>query len=180
MLHLLYHVDGSGGKSLLVDGFRAAMQLKSEAPEAYETLSRVLVPSHASGNDGVSIQPVAPNPVLSHHPVTGELIQVRWNNDDRATMSRGNDFKDLEDWYDAARRWSNILVREESEHWEQLQPGRSISESYSLSLISFQLTPFPVFDNWRALHGRSAFTGSRRLCGGYSEFRLLWSSIARH
>ena len=27
-----------------------------------------------------------------------------------------------------------------------------------------------VFDNWRVLHGRSAFTGKRRICGGYSEF----------
>jgi len=25
-----------------------------------------------------------------------------------------------------------------------------------------------VFDNWRVLHGRSAFTGKRRMCGGYS------------
>ena len=26
-----------------------------------------------------------------------------------------------------------------------------------------------VFDNWRVLHGRAAFTGKRRLGGGYSE-----------
>ena len=26
-----------------------------------------------------------------------------------------------------------------------------------------------VFDNWRVLHGRSAFTGVRRICGGYSK-----------
>ena len=26
-----------------------------------------------------------------------------------------------------------------------------------------------VFDNWRVLHGRSAFTGERRMCGGYSK-----------
>lgn len=29
-----------------------------------------------------------------------------------------------------------------------------------------------VFDNWRMLHGRSAFTGKRRMCGGYSTFVL--------
>lgn len=28
---------------------------------------------------------------------------------------------------------------------------------------------FLVFDNWRVMHGRSAFTGKRRMCGGYSE-----------
>ena len=26
-----------------------------------------------------------------------------------------------------------------------------------------------VFDNWRVLHGRAAFTGRRRLGGGYSK-----------
>jgi trimethyllysine dioxygenase len=24
-----------------------------------------------------------------------------------------------------------------------------------------------LFDNWRVLHGRAAFTGDRRMCGGY-------------
>lgn len=33
-----------------------------------------------------------------------------------------------------------------------------------------------VFDNWRVLHGRSSFTGKRRICGGYSEFSLIHSS----
>ena len=27
-----------------------------------------------------------------------------------------------------------------------------------------------VFDNWRMLHGRSAFTGKRRICGGYGKY----------
>ena len=26
-----------------------------------------------------------------------------------------------------------------------------------------------VFDNWRVFHGRSAFTGKRRIAGGYGE-----------
>lgn len=26
-----------------------------------------------------------------------------------------------------------------------------------------------VFDNWRVLHGRSAFEGLRRICGAYSK-----------
>ena len=36
-----------------------------------------------------------------------------------------------------------------------------------------------VFDNWRVLHGRSAFTGKRRMCGGYSKpfhVSLPWSA----
>lgn len=33
-----------------------------------------------------------------------------------------------------------------------------------------------VFDNWRVLHGRAAFTGKRRMCGAYSE----WHESERH
>lgn len=28
----------------------------------------------------------------------------------------------------------------------------------------------PVFDNWRVMHGRSAFEGRRRIAGAYSEY----------
>jgi len=51
-----------------------------------------------------------------------------------------------------ARKWSRIL--KQREYWEQLQPGRPL-----------------LFDNWRVLHGRSSFTGNRRMCGGYSMYR---------
>lgn len=34
-----------------------------------------------------------------------------------------------------------------------------------------------VFDNWRVLHGRSAFNGKRRICGGYGKFLHLFSLV---
>ena len=33
---------------------------------------------------------------------------------------------------------------------------------------AWALADGPVFDNWRLLHGRGAFTGIRRMAGGYS------------
>ncbi|KAI9882369.1 MAG: hypothetical protein M1823_005883 [Watsoniomyces obsoletus] len=129
LFHLLSHIEGSGGVSLLVDGFRAAMELKKRAPEAYHVLSRFQVPSHASGNDGLSIRPFAPFPVLNHDPVTGELVQVRWNNDDRDVLPHGDKYRDLEKWYDAAQQWVQLLRSEEAEFWDQLRPGRPLSES---------------------------------------------------
>lgn len=30
-----------------------------------------------------------------------------------------------------------------------------------------------VFNNWRVMHGRTAFKGTRRICGAYSKFRHL-------
>ncbi len=143
MFHLLEHQGGTGGQSLLVDGFHAAQKLMKANPAAYDTLSKVRIPTHASGNQGISIQPFAPFPVLNHHPVTGELIQVRWNNSDRATMLHGSDHKELEKWYDAAREWVQILTSEEAEVWDQLEPGRPLSKAFNditfLSELTFEV-----------------------------------------
>jgi trimethyllysine dioxygenase len=158
MFHLLSHTHGTGGASQLVDGFGAAADLLRSDPQAYKTLSTVRVHSHASGGD-ISVQPWAAQPVLVHDPQAGFLTQVRWNTTDRAAID--TPFEEIGRWYDAARKWADILRRRE--YWEQLKPGKPL-----------------IFDNWRVLHGRSAFTGNRRMCGGYinrddyiSRFKLL-------
>jgi trimethyllysine dioxygenase len=146
---------------LLVDGFNAANQLLMEDRDAYETLATVNVHAHASGNAGISIMPYKGFPVLEHDRETGRLLQVRWNSSDRAAIELP--LGKVGRWYDAARKFDTILKKKESELWEQLQPGTVV-----------------IFDNWRVLHGRSAFTGKRRICGGYisrddwmSKFKML-------
>ncbi|KAL2025096.1 hypothetical protein VTK56DRAFT_98 [Thermocarpiscus australiensis] len=141
--------SASGGKSLLVDGFNAARILKAEDPTAYDILSTVRLPWHASGNEGITITPDKLYPVLELDQYTGELHRIRWNNDDRGVVPFGEKHTPTE-WYEAARKWDEILRREESECWIQLEPGKPL-----------------IFDNWRVLHGRSAFSGIRRICGGY-------------
>jgi trimethyllysine dioxygenase len=116
--------------------------------EAYEILSTVNVHSHASGNEGISIQPYRGFPVLEHDPTTGDLLRVRWNSSDRASIELPID--EVETWYNAARKFDALLKKKQNEYWEQLTPGRVL-----------------IFDNWRVLHGRSEFTGKRRICGGY-------------
>lgn len=159
--HLLSHTDGCGGESLLVDGFKAAKLLQEQDPAAYTLLSTVPIHAHASGNDGISIQPSQPLPVLNHHATTGELMQVRWNPSDRSRICMP--IAETSKWYDAARKWEALLRSTEMEYWEQLRPGRPV-----------------VFDNWRVLHGRAAFSGKRRMCGAYisrddwvGRFRIL-------
>jgi trimethyllysine dioxygenase len=146
--HLLSHTEGEGGASLLVDGFKVAEELSRTDRKAYEILSTVNVHAHASGNDGISIQPYRGFPVLEHDPATGDLLRVRWNSSDRASIELPID--EVEVWYDAARKFDALLKKKENEYWEQLTPGRVL-----------------IFDNWRVLHGRSAFTGKRRICGAY-------------
>ncbi|KAL1876590.1 hypothetical protein VTK73DRAFT_9254 [Phialemonium thermophilum] len=139
----------SGGKSLLVDGFHAANLLREREPRAFDILRSVRLPWHASGNKGITIAPDRRYPVLEVDETTGELHRVRWNNDDRGVVPFGELYSP-EEWYDAARKWDAILRSPELECWIQLQPGKPL-----------------IFDNWRVLHGRSAFTGIRRICGAY-------------
>lgn len=126
MFHLLSHTDGSGGESLLVDGFAAARILLKEAPGSYDILTHKPIRTHSSGNEGISIQPFTAHPVFNHTS-DNELYQIRWNSSDRATMDDWQNDKSLEQWYEAVWEWSEILKRPEVEHWEQLRPGRPLS-----------------------------------------------------
>jgi trimethyllysine dioxygenase len=126
MFHLLSHTGGLGGESLLVDGFAAAKILQKEAPDSYDVLSHQKIRSHASGNEGISIQTFNSYPVLNQDSDNG-LYQIRWNSSDRATMDSWQSDELLEQWYEAARKWCEILRRPEVEYWEQLRPGRPLS-----------------------------------------------------
>ncbi|KAL2074612.1 hypothetical protein VTL71DRAFT_8390 [Oculimacula yallundae] len=155
MFHLLSHTEGHGGSSLLVDGFKAARTLLKESYSAYEILSKTPISWHASGNEGITITPAKKMPVFNFEDLReGEVpkfLQVRWNNDDRGVVAlREDEGMGSEKWYRAAAHWNEILKRKDMEYWAQLKPGRPL-----------------IFDNWRVLHGRSAFRGKRRICGGY-------------
>ena len=165
----------SGGASLLVDGFNAARILKEEDPGAYDILSSVRLPWHASGNQGITISPDKRYPVLEHNELTGKLHRVRWNNDDRGVVPFDEKYSP-DEWYAAARKWDAVLRRKEVECWIQLRPGMALSEDCpkeasrsSWSREANRISAYLVFDNWRVLHGRSAFTGIRRICGAYRK-----------
>lgn len=149
-----------GGESLLVDGFKAAETLLKENPESHRVLSQYGIPWHASGNKGVAISPVRKFPVLELQDESSkQVMRVRWNNDDRGVVPLGN-HSETEAWYKAARDWNEIIKSKKMEYWVQLTPGNVL-----------------IFDNWRVLHGRSAFEGVRRICGGYinrDDFMSRW------
>lgn len=164
MFHLLSHTEGTGGASLLVDGFNAAYRLRQESPQSWDILTSVPILWHASGNEGITITPSRSFPVLNINRNTGSsqditsLLQIRWNNDDRGLVPvPANNLEPAAKWYEAARKFDEILKRDDMQYWAQMKPGRPL-----------------IFDNWRVLHGRSAFSGKRRICGGYSKSFLLY------
>lgn len=133
------HAAASGGQSMLVDGFHAAKILRETDPGAFEVLSKVRLPWHASGNKGITIAPDRRYPVLEVDQVTGELHRVRWNNDDRGVVPFDDGISPGE-WYEAARKWDAILRSKSVEYCTQLVPGRPLSKPcFPTPLPSFGL-----------------------------------------
>ncbi len=128
---MLSHTNGDGGASLLVDGHRAAEILRSESPDAFKDLCTIKINAHSSGNEGISIMPQQPFPVLVTNEnapgLPADVIQIRWNNDDRATLP-AHQPEDVKRFYAAARKWVEILRRPDSEYWVQLTPGKVLSK----------------------------------------------------
>ncbi len=136
--------QGTGGESILVDGFAAAERLRATDPDAFDVLCRVDVPCHYL-EPGVHLR--ATRPVLRTDG-TGRLVQVSFNNYDRAPFLLPP--PEMERWYDAyARLHTEVNDRR---HWRTvgLEPGHVL-----------------VIDNWRILHGRMAYTGTRVFEGCY-------------
>lgn len=143
LLHCLAF-DGTGGLSTMVDGFRIASELRAAEPELYDVLSRVEVPGQYIG-DGAHL--MARRPVFRHDR-DGELVQVSFNNADRAPFLLPA--TEMDRFY-AALRAFEALANDHRLQWRRVNPpGEAM-----------------LFDNWRVLHGRTAYTGHRHLCGAY-------------
>lgn len=143
LLHCLAF-DGTGGESTMVDGFRVAAQLRVAEPELYDVLATVEVPGRYVG-DGFHLRAARP---VFRHDAKGLLVQVSFNNADRAPFSLPTD--EMRQFYEALRAFER-RVNDERLQWRRVnRPGDAL-----------------VFDNWRVLHGRLGYTGHRHLCGCY-------------
>ena len=143
LLHCL-ELDATGGESTLVDAFAIARRIEADAPELFEVLSSVAVPGQYIG-DGSHLLSARP---VFRHDHTGRLAQVSFNNYDRAPflLEEG----DMLAFYDAIRMFDELANDPHLQWRHVLQPGEAM-----------------LFDNWRLLHGRAAYHGVRRMCGGY-------------
>ena len=143
--HVLHH-KGTGGHSVYVDGFHIANQLKQQKPWAHEALSRIHISAHCAGDVETLIRPNKPGFPIIKTDDLGNAVHIRYNNDDRSTL---NPHHALE-FYAALKEWDLLLKDPANQFWIQLVPGRAV-----------------MIDNWRVLHGRSAFTGDRQVVGCY-------------
>ena len=142
-LHCLKR-ESIGGENQLIDGLAIAEKMRHEHPNAFNILCNVNIPGRY----------IKPDTYLeAHRPLfrtndNGDVIQVSFNNHDRAPFRLEND--QMNKFYDAYKIFHN-LVNDPSRQFEfMLDPGKVLT-----------------FDNWRLLHARSSLTGYRQLCGGY-------------
>ncbi|CAL8267299.1 unnamed protein product [Merluccius merluccius] len=149
VFHCLKH-EGTGGRTLLVDGFHSAEKVLKESPESFELLSRVPIKHENIEDTGTHRNHmVGIGPVLNTYPWNQEVYMIRYNNYDRSPIDTApHDV--IKQWYDAHRLLTAELRKPENELWVKLTPGKVV-----------------FIDNWRVMHGRDAFTGLRQVCGCY-------------
>ena len=132
IFHLLSH-KGRGGTTLLIDAFYTANILSILHPTSYSILSRLRVPFHASGTPGTVLRPLINQPIFQHNH-EGQLVQVRWNNEDRGVLGSRWQPEDVRGWYLAARQFEDLCRNDDAEYWLQLQPGTVIGKALFINI----------------------------------------------
>lgn len=156
VFHGLEH-DGTGGETVLVDGFNCAEILRSQSPDSFEFLRRTRL-THDFADPELKNR--NQETILRLHPVTDQMEWIRYNPYDRSLYSTVAQ-RELPEMYAALASLASVLEDPSNEYRVKLRPGTVL-----------------FIDNWRVLHGRCSFTGTRRLCGCYIS-RDAWIREAR-
>lgn len=164
LLHCLANAT-AGGESGLLDGFRAAAQLRAEDPAAFDCLTRT--PATFCYADATT-ELRASRPMIEVNP--DSLIRgVRYNSRSMQPMrprpgaTPARAAQEMHEFYLAFRAFAAILLRPYLTLRFNLAPGDCV-----------------VFDNTRILHSRTGFaaTGQRHLQGCYADIDGVESTVA--
>lgn len=144
-MHCTEH-RGSGGESFIIDGFQICDRLKRGHPEVYRRLCETIITCEFIDKDKHHSFSA---PIICKDLLTGLHNQIRYNIYDRSPFSTlpMNQMRQFySDW--------KVLANEVNSSANQFQ---------------FKLSPGTVMiiDNWRLIHGRQAYTGSRTIAGCY-------------
>lgn len=164
VLHCLSNV-ANGGESGLLDGFRAAAQLRAEDPAAFERLSQTPV---TFGYSDTNTELRSSRAMIGLNPA-GLIRDIRYNSSAMEPMrprfgaSPAEAAEEMRDFYLAYRAFAAILLRPSLTLRFSLSPGDCV-----------------VFDNTRILHSRTCFSadGGRHLQGCYADLDGVESTVA--
>ena len=151
-IQILYCLESSaaGGDNMVVDGFAAARRLRDENAAWFDVLADHCARFEYAGSADTKL--VARRPMIELAP-DGELVGIRFNNRSAAALT-DIPFDAMQTYYDAYRRFGEIIDDPEMEVSFRLEPGECF-----------------VLDNTRVLHARKAYggTGHRWLQGCYAD-----------
>jgi gamma-butyrobetaine dioxygenase len=164
LLHCLTNC-ADGGESGLLDGFRAAAQLRAEDPAAFDRLTSTPV---TFGYADARTELRATRPLIGLNSA-GLIRELRYNSRSmepvrpRSGASAAEAADQMRDFYLAYRAFAAILMRPTLTMRFMLRPGDCV-----------------VFDNTRILHSRTGFsaTGRRHLQGCYADIDAAESTVA--
>ena len=145
MFHCLA-AECQGGENVLIDGFRVAEIMRAEHPHDYRLLTEIAIPGQYRDEDR-GIHLIARRPLFRLSDA-GELVQVSYNNHDRAPFLLPA--PKLKAFYAALGVFARLCADPALHYRRRLLPGSVL-----------------LFDNRRVLHARDTYRGYRRLAGVY-------------
>jgi trimethyllysine dioxygenase len=145
MFHCLA-AECTGGENVLIDGFRIAEIMRRDAADDFKVLTELAIPGqYLDESRGIHLMARRP---LFRLDDSGALVQVSYNNYDRAPFTLPPARQRA--LYQALATFNALCNEPSLQHRRRLLPGSVL-----------------LFDNWRVLHARDAYTGYRRLAGVY-------------
>lgn len=145
ILHCIQY-SGTGGETILIDGFSVAHTIRQNHPEVFDRLTKTIVTGEYI-EEGHHHKYSAP--IIVVDPITAEVVQVRFNLYDRAPL-KTVPAKEIRQFYSDLKVLAREFENPENRVTFKLQPGTVL-----------------IFDNWRVLHGRLAYQGKRTMTGCY-------------
>ena len=139
VIHCLQTSDAGTGTSLFADGFRLGELLQEQAPALFELLCTQPITFHRRYPDAIV---TATAPIFCRHD--GRLHGFRFQ--DRSMAPLDMDLERVDAVLDAVTALMGLIADPSNQLRLRLEPGQAV-----------------LFDNHRLLHGRTGFSGARRL-----------------
>nr|XP_054761972.1 gamma-butyrobetaine dioxygenase-like [Lytechinus pictus] len=167
MLHCIKQCETIGGESQFCDAMKVTNDLKESDPEFYDTLTRVKVDFRLRGKDFIPYHYQHARPIIELDE-KGEFKAISHNNAVRAP-------------------YMNIPVEEVKNFYKSLAYlDRKLNDKENMIQFKLKEGEVVIFNNNRAMHGRSSFRmaqgydegkKTRHLEGGYLQWDVVKSAI---
>ncbi|ORY49617.1 gamma-butyrobetaine dioxygenase, partial [Rhizoclosmatium globosum] len=149
----------TGGESIFLDSYHAALTLKRESPHHYKTLCETPITFHYDNDSHLMKQhryTISENNLNSEAPFG---LRVFYSPPFQGPLDKVTSVEQMENLVEAMRAFEDIMRRPGMVYRTRLEPGTAV-----------------VFRNLRVLHGRTEFdaqSGERHFKGSYVDYDVV-------